>query len=1614
MPPVPHAKPENVLKRAQELIAVDQSAAALQILHEHITSKRSRNTPIASLEPVILLFIDLCVDLRKGKTAKDGLYQYKNIAQNTTVQTIEMVLRIFIEKSEAKVTEAQQRAEQINLEQVEDLEALETPESILMATVSGEQTKDRTDRKVVTPWLKFLWETYRTILDILRNNARLETMYQQTASQAFQFCLKYTRKTEFRRLCELLRNHLQNASKYSAQMHAINLNDPDTLQRHLDTRFQQLNAAAELELWQEAFRSVEDIHNLLTLSKRPAKPIMMANYYEKLTRIFRTSDNHLFHAASWNRYYNLLRSSAAAVQTGTVAKKEYPTTNEAEFSRVASYVILSALSIPVISTARSRGGLVDVEEANKRTKSSRLTNLLGLANLPTRSALLKDILAKGLLKRARPEIRELYSILEVDFHPLSICKKIAPILTQIGSDEDMKKYVPPLQQVILTRLFQQLSQVYDTLQLDFVYNLVSFPEPFEIGQNAIEKFVMNGCKKGELAIRINHATRALTFESDVFSSAKSLPIGATGAAERDAGVQRLQSTPQEIVRTQLSRLAKTLYLTCAYVDPSFIEIKNREKAEALARAETGAKKEHEETLARREAIKQHKEAAESALANREKESQRLHALREIEREQTAKRILEEDKKKREQERMERQLKEIQTAEFWKQVTTLGLTTEEFRGHVKSMGLELPEDVTTLDSSFIRKVKIAIMENEKKETTEKLRVTSKRIDHLERAYRKEELALLPQDYEAQRKRDLEAHNEKVEEFLREHKQKHEENVILKKRLSRLIPFYEGFRDDVRSRRHEEFEARRKKAEQQLQVEMDKRRKQVREAKERKRREEEEAERRRIEEEERLQREEEERLAKEAEEAEKKEQARLEQEQRRKEREEAAEKQRQREREAEERAEERRRQRKEDERVAHERPAPAPAPEPAKAESSFRATKVPVVSSGGGWRERLAAKKAAEAAAAESGEPEDANGESAAQKMLLANPVLLVKDKDKREKTPGLLLRNEQPRGDEAPTGPKAAMERGNTKLADHHVSLASPVKAARAASRSGSLASVARVAKAASDVKAKLEAMASIGHLHTGHAVAAIWEREAVAAATRDALEADEVNPVPEVGAARRVDEATAAVEPTSLLPFNTGGVNSPGAPPPVTEYASISLDTEMMDDDEIMAMGQTSGFGDSTLETALNPSDAAGEGSPEDLVPNKIHLRGLDSMSSTDVKLFIAAYFPTPEMDKLEWIDDTSLNIVWQDAETALAVLAALTTPINAGARPWELREAKTHDAYPLARLEVRLAFVTDRKEKGARERSRYYLFHPEEDRVEQQEKKRREQEKERRERRSDYRQRDYDYEERRYRSGSRGQDRDDHRSRSRYDDDEGSRRRGGGEPREQIELFPSGGAADRRSGRRSRSRSPVELFPERVKNTQVELFPESGGSKNDGTELFPEKAKNASVELFPGNRETTGRRRGGSQSDDTPRTLFSIDDPVEMPRRGQSPPRQRRREQHQQQQQQRPGNNTGAVELFPEKMDQKRSLADRIDRPRPGRGRSENMDMDMDTGGDSGTGMSIRGSAGGGLSIRGAAKGQAGHSNAGIELLPDKAANSLFNRISEPAAGRRGARRQKAEDMFG
>lgn len=52
------------------------------------------------------------------------------------------------------------------------------------------------------------------LLDILKSNSKLERLYHLTAIRALEFCAEYKRRTEFKRLCDLLKQHLDNLKKF--------------------------------------------------------------------------------------------------------------------------------------------------------------------------------------------------------------------------------------------------------------------------------------------------------------------------------------------------------------------------------------------------------------------------------------------------------------------------------------------------------------------------------------------------------------------------------------------------------------------------------------------------------------------------------------------------------------------------------------------------------------------------------------------------------------------------------------------------------------------------------------------------------------------------------------------------------------------------------------------------------------------------------------------------------------------------------------------------------------------------------------------------------------------------------------------------------------------------------------------------------------------------------------------------------------------------------------------------------------------------------------------------------------------------------------------------------
>ena len=283
-------------------------------------------------------------------------------------------------------------------------------------------------------------------------------------------------------------------------------------------------------------------------------------------------------------------------------------------------------------------------------------------------------------------------------------------------------------------------------------------------------------------------------------------------------------------------------------------------------------------------------------------------------------------------------------------------------------------------------------------------------------------------------------------------------------------------------------------------------------------------------------------------------------------------------------------------------------------------------------------------------------------------------------------------------------------------------------------------------------------------------------------------------------------------------------------------------------------------ETGDDDGDAAAI-----VVPTKIHIRGLDTLHTDDVKAYVKAYFGAPE--RVEWIDDTAANIVFASESTAREAIVALSSIEVADATALPVGEslpAKPLQGRPEISLHARFAVLADRKQAGAALRSRYYLLHPEHD---PEERRRRQHES-----RARYRDRDRDGDHRR-RGGRGRRDSDDKVERfeaSMYDDAPQmtrSRRHSDSEDRpwsharenQGKELFAG------RTSRRDRSASPQR---DRDGGAKPDLI---AGSSHDNREQARDiksrlSADNRAKELFPV-KKPPGR---GGQLDQLERAIGS------------------------------------------------------------------------------------------------------------------------------------------------
>lgn len=740
----------------------------------------------------MIAYIDLCLDMNKPREAKDGLHQYRNLSQSQAPGSLENVIRYLIGQSELKCKEANDLIEKSGKDTastiVTDLDddgddaptiSVDSTNMLLLSTMTADPEQNQKESMLLLPRIKFLWEAYRAVLDILKSNSKLERLYHDTSVGALEFCILYKRRTEFRRLCDLLRTHLQNLQKYGGAAAMARVSEGgkpnnkirgwegwtnESIELQLQVRFKQLDTASALHLYTEGFKTVEDIFNILQISHSrrkiaggsgTPKAKIMAAYYEKLTTLFWVSENYLFHAFAWYKFYTLCREFNRGM---TPEQKRLQ----------ASAVLLSALCIPSVpKSASSEDGsskMKSKHDSFQKEKNIRMATLLGFhTRNPTRESLLSEIRAKNVMVDVPDYLRDLYRVLEEDSNPLVLVEKAKPLLDQLrsesGSEEDahgtLSVYVEPLISVLLLKLMYSLSKSYHNISLDHIKSLTNrLGVPFA----QVEKAIISAASKSNdssLSVRIDHRASCLRF-GDL------------------CGGAQLES---DTMRSQLTILSKQLSNVCNVISPPDSESVDKERQALYMKVRASIDKEHGEMLARKELIEKRKEETERQLQEKAKEEAQKKAEIQARARAEEERRLVREQQLREREKQEKIRKELEISEKKNYLKAMGRNVEAMS----------EAELTEVDVDALAKEHAAKAAKKKDDAERKVREVQKKLDYIVRAIRIEEVPLIKKHYEDRIQAEKERYEADVIEKAKNAKLRWEEDCKSKADLSAFAVF-----------------------------------------------------------------------------------------------------------------------------------------------------------------------------------------------------------------------------------------------------------------------------------------------------------------------------------------------------------------------------------------------------------------------------------------------------------------------------------------------------------------------------------------------------------------------------------------------------------------------------------------------------------------------------------------------------------------------------------------------------------------------------------------------------------------------------------------------------------
>ena len=184
---------------------------------------------------------------------------------------------------------------------------------------------------------KIYIEAFKTIIEVVRTNNKLEEYMPSICAKMFAFLVKFNRKQEVKRICADFLSYVQkiiniHQMSHSKTLYTIDISLKDTNSRYFNLFLDLYQACEKLGLYQDGLKVIEMLNEILKSRKTASRPKMLSDYYESLAQLCWQGKYYLYHAHAFIQHYLIYKKHSEA--------------SLEEMQHKTNYLIMALISIP--------------------------------------------------------------------------------------------------------------------------------------------------------------------------------------------------------------------------------------------------------------------------------------------------------------------------------------------------------------------------------------------------------------------------------------------------------------------------------------------------------------------------------------------------------------------------------------------------------------------------------------------------------------------------------------------------------------------------------------------------------------------------------------------------------------------------------------------------------------------------------------------------------------------------------------------------------------------------------------------------------------------------------------------------------------------------------------------------------------------------------------------------------------------------------------------------------------------------------------------------------------------------------------------------------------------